>query len=131
MSLDVIAPVMHFAVLFIRRRSSKWELSQRMFASGSAAPSATTGDVHIAHSLAGRVRMDGCAPPPAGKEDGKEGGAAKEEQVRRQIRRPDQQKSNKKRRDEVEVKKRSRGEEPLVPVLHPSESCAAQMVAWR
>lgn len=96
MSLDVIAPMMHFAVLFIRRRSSKWELSQRMFASGSAAPSATTGDVHIAHSLTGRGGMDGCAPPhPAGKEDGKEGGAAKEEQVRRQIKRPDQQKSQK------------------------------------
>lgn len=59
-----------------------------MFASGSAAPSATMGDVLIAHSLAGRGRMDGCALPMARKTGRKgrrvgEGGAVKEEQVRR------------------------------------------------
>lgn len=39
--------------LFIRESASKWELSQRMFTSGSAAPSATMGDTHITQPLAG------------------------------------------------------------------------------
>lgn len=62
-----------FAVLFIRRRSYKWELSRRMFASGSAAPSATMGDTHIAHSLAGSGKMYSCALP-TGTNTGKKGG---------------------------------------------------------
>lgn len=41
-----------FSWLFIRS-DYKWELSQRMLTSGSAAPSASTGDTCIAHSLTG------------------------------------------------------------------------------
>lgn len=59
-------------VVFIRRKSYKWKLSQRMFASGSAVPSAMVGDVHIAHSLAGRGEMDGCALP-TGTKTGRKG----------------------------------------------------------
>lgn len=61
-----------------------------MFTSGSAAPSAALGDVHIAHSLAGRVKMYVCAMPVGTRTgrkeaEGREGAAAKEEQVQCQF----------------------------------------------
>lgn len=59
-----------FSVLLIRRRHYKWKLSQRMFMLGSAAPPASVGDTHIAHSLTG---TGGCMALPC-QHDGNGGG---------------------------------------------------------
>lgn len=54
-----------------------------MVASGSGAPSATMGSVHIAHSLAGSDKMDGCALPTGTKTGGKgaEGSGRRSNQI--------------------------------------------------
>ena len=142
-----------FGVLLIRRRHYKWELSQRMFTFGSAAPSATMGDTHIAHSLTGTGEY---MAAPRHQERKWEGGwwrrgwrrnevagaggrPQRIENKKKNIGDDDSEDETKQKRleedEEVEetgggVAAQADGQEKF-PAFHPSESWAVQMFGWR